>query len=136
MQEHGLVAAPAPALLVLRAQLDVRWPERSRVSDGIMGDAAHQARPSDHNLGNAIDITRDEANGPNLDAVLHWFLRQMRANPNGRITYVIHRGRIAGAASLYEWKRYRGANPHTSHAHLSIKADMRGVERRWSIAGA
>ena len=53
------MAEPAPALLQLLRQLDAVWPERSHASDGILGDASHQARVSDHNTGDALDITFD-----------------------------------------------------------------------------
>ena len=33
----------------LREQIDDAYPDRSRVSDGWLGDARHSARTSDHN---------------------------------------------------------------------------------------
>ena len=55
---------PAAAALTLRKQVDRRWPKRDRGADGIIGDKAHQARPSDHNPNSrgfvdAIDIDAD-----------------------------------------------------------------------------
>lgn len=38
-------------------------PQRSRSYDGIMGDTRHAARRSDHNDGNAFDLTHDPDNG-------------------------------------------------------------------------
>jgi hypothetical protein len=129
------MASPAPALLVLRSQLDQRWPRRNRRSDGILGDARHARRESDHNHGNAIDVTRDDQNGPDLDAMLEAFRRQMVAYPAGRITMMIHRGRITSMAHGHVWRAYRGDNPHSQHAHISIRPASRDDRRSWHVHG-
>jgi hypothetical protein len=100
-----------------------------------MGDAKHSRRRSDHNEGNAIDITRDEGHGPNLELLLADFVRQMVANPNGRIRYMIHRGRIAHSEHGFMWRTYSGPNPHTNHAHISIASWKRDERRAWRIVG-
>jgi len=120
---------PAPAVLRLRSQVDERWSGRPRSSDGIMGDASHQARKSDHNQGNAIDITRGPG-GPDTRQMILALLKDPRTK------YVIHESRIynpaiqGGAARPYE-----GANPHTRHLHLSIKAEARDDDRPWDLDG-
>lgn len=53
----------APACARALADATARWPSRKRLSDGILGDASHQVRKSDHDLGNAVDITPDLAGG-------------------------------------------------------------------------
>lgn len=98
-----------------------------------MGDPAHQARKSDHNEGNAIDLTHDPANGFDAGWLAEGFRRQMESNPAGRITYVIFNRRIASAKSGWKWKGYTGANPHTSHVHISIRADRRSDIRPWKL---
>jgi hypothetical protein len=100
-----------------------------------MGDAAHRARKSDHNQGNAIDITADPVSGPNLDRLTESFRRQMASFPGGRITYLIYRSRIASSVLDFEWADYPGLDPHNSHCHISIRADMRNLLRPWSITG-
>ena len=39
----------ARALEQLRSQVNEKWPNRSKNSDGSIGDTSHAARPSDHN---------------------------------------------------------------------------------------
>ena len=58
----------------IREQLDDSYPERSRKSDGTIGDARHSARKSDHNPSpegwvRAIDLTADL--GVDLDETAH-----------------------------------------------------------------
>ncbi|WP_437638363.1 hypothetical protein [Sorangium sp. So ce854] len=121
-------AQVAPALRVLVRQLNERWPGRSRASDGLLGDATHQARKSDHNDGNALDVTHDPERGPDLDALAERLLT------DPRVTYVIWNKRIAnrqiqGGA----WRLYDGTNPHTRHLHVSIRAEARNDERPWAL---
>lgn len=93
-----------------------------------MGDAAHQARPSDHNTGDAIDITLDPTNGPDLDALAESLL----ADP--RTKYVIWNRRIRSrTVEPGKWRPYSGTNPHTKHLHLSIDASNRADDRDWNI---
>jgi hypothetical protein len=101
-----------------------------------MGDASHQNRRSDHNQGNAIDVTVNAPDSPDGNQVADGFRRQMRANPNGRITYLIHQRRIASPQSSWEWRPYNGPNPHSSHVHISIRASERGNVRPWSLPPA
>jgi len=129
------MTAEAPALVVLRRQLDERWPARDRSSDGILADRRHRLLKSDHNQGNAIDITRDDEHGPDLEVLVQEFRRQMVAYPAGRLAYLIYNGRIASRSDGFVLRRYRGPNPHTGHAHLSIRPELRGIERRWTVKG-
>jgi hypothetical protein len=100
-----------------------------------MGDPSHRRRRSDHNLGNAIDITRDRDHGPDLELLVADFVRQMVANPRGRINYLIHRGRIWHSEHGYVSRMYSGPNPHTNHVHISIYARLRDERRPWTIRG-
>lgn len=123
-------SSAAPALLALRAAIDAQWPKRGKASDGIMGDAAHQkAGKSDHNNGNALDITRDAINGPDLDILSDSLIRDPRVN------YVIFNRRIRNPAiSGGAWRAYDGASPHTEHLHVSIHAAKREDVGQWSVA--
>lgn len=120
------MSGPAPAALRALADATAAWPNRRKASDGIMGDASHRARKSDHNLGNAFDITHDPENGCDADAIA------IQALADERTTYVIRAGKIASRDRLAEgWRPYTGANPHNTHVHVSIAATKRDDARPW-----
>lgn len=106
----------APSLVRGRDADNRRWPARDKLSDGWIGDAAHQARTSDHNPDakgcvHAIDTDKDGIHVPSVIAagILH---------PG--ITYVIHNRRIYSATRKFRPVAYTGDNPHTGHIHRSI----------------
>ena len=114
----------AASLNKLRDEVNALWPNRSRVSDGWIGDTSHQARKSDHNpdyasggVVRAIDITRS---GINVDLLLK------HTTNDSRVAYVIYNHRIYQHST--GWKPYYGSNPHTQHVHVSI-AHTRAAER-------
>jgi hypothetical protein len=120
------MARLARCLDTLRAQVRARYPNRNTSSDGWIGDAAHQAGPSDHNPGadgvvEAIDLTHDPANG--FDS--YKFSETLRLARDPRLEYVISNRRIfyAGGARPWEWQAYSGENPHSSHVHVSCQPD-------------
>lgn len=109
----------------LREQIDDSFPDRDRKSDGWIGDRRHAAAKSDHSPDaqgwvRAIDIDADLDNRKGTSIYL---ADQLRAygKSSGRISYVIHMGKIASAKSLWKWVKYRGANPHNHHIHVSFK---------------
>lgn len=114
----------ARALETLRAQVNAKWPSRSKSSDGSIGDTAHSARVSDHNpdsagVVHAIDITHDPAHGFDSYA----FADHILAEQDQRLRYVISNSRIgSGPAgpSPGKWRPYSGANPHNHHVHISV----------------
>lgn len=121
-------ASPAPALLALRDAIDARWPGRSKASDGVLGDASHQARPSDHNDGNALDITHDPTRGPDLEVLSDALIHDPRTH------YVIWNRRIRNRAfEAGAWRPYTGASPHTAHLHLSVFAEKRDDTGPWRL---
>lgn len=106
----------APSLILLRGEVNSLWPNRSKLSDGWIGDPSHQARVSDHNpdysaggVVRALDIT---ANGIDVDRVL------AHTTNDSRVSYVIHNHQIYTHAR--GWYAYNGSNPHTTHIHVSI----------------
>lgn len=109
----------APALEVLREQIDDMYANRDRSSDGSIGDTSHSARVSDHNpdwdangIVRAIDVTNKGI--PNLDALLAFIIADKRTR------YVISRGKIWDVVSR-KWVTYTGANRHDKHFHVSIR---------------
>lgn len=133
------MAVLAPALVALRDQVNSAWPNRSKASDGWIGDPAHASRRSDHNPNAkgvvcALDITHDPVHG--LDAGR--LAETLRASRDLRIGYLISNGRIANPAIAGgEWRPYRGVNAHTRHCHISVKQDaaLYNDVRPWTIDG-
>jgi hypothetical protein len=114
----------ARSLVTLRNQLNALSPNRSKASDGTIGNAEHSARKSEHNPDSkdrvrALDITHDPAHGVDgrklADALL--------ASRDPRILYVISNGEIASGAGgprPWTWRPYTGKNGHRHHMHLSV----------------
>jgi hypothetical protein len=117
-----------PALAKLRSEINERYPNRDKSSDGWIGDASHSARPSSHNPDyahggavRAIDIDVDD-NDPTRDLRMQVVNAAIR---DPRVWYVISNGIIW--SRTYDWKarKYLGSNPHTKHVHISAVEDQR-----------
>lgn len=116
----------APCLRAMFDEADRRWPARSRVSDGSVGDLSHSARASDHNPDSsgdvlAGDLTHDPANG--CDARL--FAEHLRVSRDPRVKYVISAGKMfasysTSARPAWTWGQYTGVNAHEKHTHVSV----------------
>jgi len=109
----------------LREQLDDDYPNRSRKSDGWIGDARHSARKSDHNpnedgIVRAIDITSDLGSHPEEAHSVVEKIRKCAKRGDKRISYVIFDGRICSSMLNWKWRKYKGINPHRSHFHISF----------------
>lgn len=119
----------APACLAALRDANAACPRRSRRSDGIMGDARHQASKSSHNAGNAVDVTHDPANGCDCNALA------LAAMGDPRVQYIIWDRRIWNVDRAAEgWRAYSGSNGHTHHMHLDIKPALRGDAGPWPWA--
>jgi hypothetical protein len=135
----------AKGLLALRAQVNARFPGRSKDSDGTIGDASHQTRDSDHNpwvrdgttgVVTAMDITHDPAHGCDSQVLAE----TIRTSRDARVKYIISNRRIAsseptGGKAAWEWRPYTGANPHNKHVHISVKSDKGSYDSSatWAI---
>ena len=109
----------------LRSQINSAFPDRDKRSDGWIGDARHSATKSDHNPAlpsgviRALDVDCDLGGPANNAFYLANQLRKL-AKKDKRISYIIFNHKIASRVSLWKWRKYRGANPHTSHVHISF----------------
>jgi murein L,D-transpeptidase YcbB/YkuD len=114
----------AGCLDVLRGQVDALSPNRSRVSDGTIGDPSHSSRTSDHNpdrkgVVKALDITHDPDHG--IDS--HKLALALVASKDPRIKYIIDNRKICpgrDGPDPWQWRPYAGRNPHDHHVHISV----------------
>jgi len=109
----------------LREQIDDLYMERSRKSDGWVGDTRHSARKSDHNpdengIVRALDITSDLGTHPEEAHALVEKIRKCAKRGDKRIKYIIYDGKIMSPIMNWKRRKYRGANPHRSHFHISF----------------
>lgn len=118
------------AAVQLREQIDDAYQDRSRKSDGWAADLRHQLRgKSDHipdgktGVVRAIDVDARLSDDKGASAYLADQIRQY-AKSNGRISYVIHLGKIASPILNYKWRVYRGYNPHNHHIHISFRKNQ------------
>lgn len=108
-----------PALIKLLGEIDALSPNRSRASDGWVGDAAHAARASDHNADpdgsvDARDFTHDPAHGIDCNLLAD----QIKDDP--RVSYIIWNRQIWNPSISRTWRPYTGSNPHDKHMHVSV----------------
>jgi hypothetical protein len=104
-----------------------RWPGRSTASDGCCASAAHSTQNpfSDHELGNAYDLTHDPAHGVDCNVLSD----QVKTDP--RVKYVIWNRRIYNPSIADFWRPYDGDNPHDHHMHVSIESWARNQTGDW-----
>lgn len=133
----------AESLKKLREEVNAKYPNRSRESDGAIGDERHATRNSDHNpwikeglmgIVTAIDITHDPKNG--IDS--YQFADMLMANKDPRIKYVISNKRIGSGSAgpkPWVWRNYSGLNAHQHHVHISVKSDKAHYDNRdeWNL---
>lgn len=132
----------AASLQQLLAEVNASAPNRSKASDGALGDAQHSSRASDHNPCDchgvvcARDFTHDPAGGFDAHAFADWLVAEVRSG-EPRVKYVISRGKIASghgqAHPAGVWRPYSGANAHVKHTHVSVRHPqvLFDDDRRW-----
>lgn len=132
----------AGSLVTLRNEINNAYPNRSKVSDGALGDAAHSARVSDHNpdaggVVRAIDVTQDDPfhTSTPSDDVAEAVAEFLRAKRDPRTKYVIWRGRMFSSYATrtrkaWEWGPYTGPNGHFHHVHISVQPGGQGDDHR------
>lgn len=122
----------ANSLTTLRNQINEAYPNRSKVSDGTIGDEAHSSTVSQHNPNSAgvvtaMDITHDPANGVHGDYLAEALIGDQRT------WYVIWNYRIWEDG----WQPYYGENQHSSHVHISVNQDAGSYDNnsKWDLKG-
>ena len=119
------------AAVQMREQIDDSFADRSRKSDGWIGNEKHQNTKSDHNplpdTGEvcAIDVDAKLCDQTEMSIYLAEQIR-VAAKTDKRISYIIHAGKIASAKSFWKFIKYRGINPHHRHIHISFKPNQKG----------
>lgn len=139
----------ARSLDQLLEEINTAAPNRSKVSDGSIGDAAHASRDSDHNpwvigvggvgVVRARDFTHDPAGGLDCNDLATFLARKLLgldgSHPAlGSGAYVIWNRRILSRDRRDEgWRPYAGSNPHDHHLHLSVATAATGYDSttRW-----
>lgn len=134
----------AKSLETLRKQINEASPNRSKISDGTIGDAAHASRSSDHNpwvkdgktgVVTALDITHDPAHGVDIQKLAD----AIATSKDSRVKYIICNGRIMSGSNqahpAWQWRKYSGANPHNKHVHISVKSNKSNYDstRNWAV---
>lgn len=139
----------ARAIQQLLDELNAAVPNRSKASDGTIGDAEHVSRKSDHNpwvvdgrgegVVTAVDLTDDDEHGADMSLIVD-YLTKVR---DKRIKYLIHRGKIYSSyptRSTPAWaaRPYAGPNAHERHLHVSVNPEPYAYDdaRPWGIAKA
>lgn len=121
-----------PCGVKLRDEINAWNPKRDKSSDGWIGDAAHQARKSDHNpdsrgLVHALDVDKDGIDPHRLVRV---------AIADSRVEYVIYNRTIWSRSRRFKSRAYTGDNPHTGHVHISFRygTQYENDVRAWNVA--
>ncbi|WP_179956747.1 hypothetical protein [Amycolatopsis anabasis] len=132
----------ARALDTLLAQLNARAPNRSKASDGSIGDVAHASRNSDHNpwyIVNGVGVVtaRDFTHDPRGGLDCQWLADTLVRSRDHRIKYLIWQRRILDTRPQYhpwQWRPYSGSNPHTKHLHISVQPNASCDDTRpWNL---
>jgi hypothetical protein len=125
----------AESLQVLLKQLNEAFPQRSKASDGGIGDANHATSNSDHNphikdkngmgVVTARDYTHDPVGGIDCD----WLCDELMKHKDPRIKYIIWNKQMVRSYAkegIQPWTKaaYTGANAHTKHLHLSVQPEQ------------
>lgn len=117
-------------------QLDERFPNRDKTSDGGIGNQAHAVSTSSHNP----DLTgrpehrdgdaKDEVRARDFDAdlkdpdfamedVVQLWVRMARSGAMWWIRYIIFNGRIWHRRDGFTTRVYTGSNKHDKHVHVN-----------------
>jgi hypothetical protein len=121
----------------LRRQINARWPNRDKTSDGTIGDAAHAAGISGHNPDDspydnaewdgdpdsisevrAYDMDDDLRESGTTAQMVVDHIRRL-PNISSVIRYMIYNGKMYHVRDGFAPTAYDGPSPHTEHVHFS-----------------
>jgi len=132
--------------VTLRDQINKRWPKRDKRSDGWVGDAAHQARKSDHNPDrwgwvHAIDIDHNMGpagparQGGDAQRLADQLIQLAREGKDmGRLKYVIYNNKIASGTYKNQFWTWRPGNwGHTQHIHISFNSVAKNNGQQFNL---
>ena len=120
----------APLIARIRQEVNAKFPNRDKASDGTIGDADHRKRTSDHNPwvpppeGGYVTAADIDASGGVAKDLIDWIAEN---KPEWLKYMIFNRKIMAGddGPSPWRWRSYNGSNPHTSHGHISVENDDR-----------
>jgi hypothetical protein len=124
--------------------VNTRWPNRSKISDGTIGDAAHASRNSDHNPwvkdSHGVGVVRAfDCTAIGIDPTAYAeHIRALGKAGDPRLVgggYVIWYLHIASEKGNWAWRKYTGPNGHTHHIHVSVSRNPAGYDSTasWGI---
>lgn len=130
------------ASIALVNEINAKYPNRDKASDGTIGDAAHATRDSDHNPWIVVDgqgvVRARDVDKDGIDAA--WIVEELRkkgAAGDPRLVgggYIIFNRRIT-SPDFRTWNVYNGTNPHDKHFHVSFSQNRAGFDNggAWNL---
>lgn len=116
------------ALTNFRREVNARWPNRDKRSDGTIGDPDHQSRDSDHNpdRDGSVDAWDMDIDGVDVWACIN------AALAHDSIQYIIYNRKITSRSwGLGTWRHYSGDNPHDKHVHYNTRSSHENSNKPW-----
>lgn len=145
-----MTAVLTPALVALRDGFNVAFPNRSKDSDGWIGDEAHQETVSGHNPDDTPGVraeysdsdTTPEVRAIDVDVNLNSavtmqnVIDRVLVTPNDlmRLNYIIYNRVIWSKSNGWRPAEYTGLDPHTGHSHWSGDPLYDENDDIWSVA--